>query len=53
MLTNVDSDAIEHIASHHNDLVDAVVYRGGVTTGDFGLRVGEKVKTSALIEFRV
>ena len=23
---------MEHIASHHNDLVGAVVYRGGVTT---------------------
>ena len=33
---------MEHIASHHNDLVDAVVYRGGVATGDFGLRIGEK-----------
>ena len=34
---------MEHISSHHNDLVDAVVYREGVTTGDFGLRIGEKV----------
>ena len=32
---------IEHIASHHDDFGGAVVYRGGVTTGDFDLRIGE------------
>ena len=34
-------DAMMNIASHHVDFVDAVDYRGGVATGDFGLRVGE------------
>ena len=36
-------DAMEHITSDHDDFVDAVVYRGSVTTGDFGLRIGEIV----------
>ena len=35
---------IEHVTSNHNDFVGAIVYRGGVTTGDFGLRVSEIVQ---------
>jgi len=30
-------------------LVVAVVYRGGVTTGDFGLRIGEIVKCIVMV----
>ena len=43
---------MEHIASYHNDLVDAVVYRGDITTGDFGLRIGEKVEDSIISQER-
>ena len=35
-------DVLMDITSDHIDFVDAVDYRGGVTTGDFGLRIGEK-----------
>ena len=31
------------ITSYHINFVDAIDYCGGVTTGDFSLRVGEKV----------
>ena len=37
-------DIIVHIASNDDNFVDdAVIYHGSVTTGDFGLRVGEIV----------
>ena len=42
---SVTVDAMMRIASHHVDFVDAVDYRGGVTTGDFVLRIGEKAIT--------
>ena len=36
-------DMIVGIASYHVNFVDAIDYCGGVTTGNFGLRIGEKV----------
>ena len=36
-------DAMEHIAFNHDNFVDAVIYCGSITTGDFGLRIGKKV----------
>ena len=37
-------DVLIHITSDHVDFVDAVDYRGSVTMGDFGLRIGEKTE---------
>jgi len=34
-------DTMMHIVSHHVDFVVAIDYRGGVTTGDFGLCISE------------
>ena len=33
-----------HLASHHDNLVGAAVYRGGITMGNFVLRIGEIIK---------
>ena len=33
-----------NIASYYDDFVDTVVYRSGVTTGNFGLCIGKIVK---------
>ena len=32
---------MEYIASDYNDFVNAVIYCGSITMGDFGLRIGE------------
>ena len=34
---------MEYITSKHVKLVDAIDYRAGVTTGNFGLRISKKV----------
>ena len=36
-------DAMECIASNYDDFINAVIYCGSITTGNFGLRIGEKV----------
>ena len=36
-------DAMVGIESYHINVVDAVDYCGGITTGNFGLGIGEKV----------
>ena len=42
-------DVLIHITSDHVDFVDAVDYRGGVTTGSFGLRIGEKTEKKDIL----
>ena len=41
-------DVLIHITSDHVNFVDAVDYRGGVTTGDFGLRISEKTRNDII-----
>ena len=42
-------DEIEHITSNYDDFVDAVVYCGSATSGDFGLRISKIVLAHKLI----